>query len=86
MALNIGLLKIRGKESTTLTFVTISWAILQVKFLISGIKLGSLGVQQLITAAEFGAATALILGIWLTREWKAKSDEKKENIDGMARD
>ena len=62
----------RGKESITLTMVVIGWAILCAKFLLSGVALPKLGVQQLITPAEFGAAFALVLAPWIGREWTEK--------------
>ena len=62
----------RGKESTTLTFVVISWLVVLIKYLVSGITLGPLGLQPIVGTGEFGAAVTLILAIWLGREWKDK--------------
>jgi hypothetical protein len=68
----------RGKESTTLGFVFFSWLILILKFSVSGIDLGALGVQQTISAGEFGMAVAAILAIWLGREWAEKKGTGNE--------
>lgn len=59
---------VRGKQSTTLLFVALSWLAVFAKFVVSGVNLGPLGVMPTMSAGEFGAAVALILAIWLTRE------------------
>lgn len=66
----------RGRESKTLTFVTVSWAALVAKFLAAGVALGPLGTQPSMSGTEFGTAVAAVLAIWLGREWteKRKSD------------
>jgi hypothetical protein len=51
------------KESSTFKLVVASWAILNYQWLFGGVAM---------TAIEYGAATAAILGIWLGREWKEK--------------
>lgn len=68
----------RGRESITLSLVVPSWAALLVKFLLAGIKLPVVGVVPPMSASEFGAATALILAIWLGREWT----DKRGNSNG----
>lgn len=62
----------RGKESTTLTFVSVSWMVLLAKYLSAGVNMGPLGIQPPMTATEFGSAVAMILAIWLGREWTEK--------------
>ena len=62
----------RGKQSVTLFFVTVSWAAVTVKFFVGGALLVPLGVMPTMTAGEYGAAVALILAIWLGREWTEK--------------
>lgn len=62
----------RGKQSTTLFFVAVSWAAVTVKFFAAGAKLGALGVMPVMGAGEYGAAVALILAIWLGRELTEK--------------
>jgi len=64
---------VRGKQSTTLFFVGVSWAVVLVKFLVAGTTLGPLGIMPPMGAGEFGSAVALILAIWLGREWQEKS-------------
>jgi len=64
---------VRGKQSTTLLFVSVSWAVVLVKFLVAGVNLGPLGIMPPMGAGEFGSAVALILAIWLGREWQEKS-------------
>lgn len=62
----------RGKQSATLFFVAVSWAVVTVKFLIAGAKLGALGVMAPMGGGEYGSAVALILAAWLGREWQAR--------------
>lgn len=56
----------RGRESTTLAFVAASWFAVTMMFMWKG------------TAADigaYGAAVALILAIWLGREWQTRPKE-----------
>lgn len=62
----------RGQQSRTLAFVTVSWFIVTVKFLVAGIALGPLGTAPPMTAGEYGLAAGAILAIWLGREWTEK--------------
>lgn len=62
----------RGQQSRTLVFVTVSWAVLVVKFALAGLVIPVLGSVPAMTAAEFGSAMAMILAIWLGREWQAR--------------
>lgn len=62
----------RGKESTTLSFVTLSFFAIFIKFILAGVNLGPLGIMPPMTALEFGGATGMILGIWLGREFTEK--------------
>lgn len=71
----------RDRESQTLTFVAVTWAALVCKFLVAGMNLGPLGAMPAMGASEFGAAVALVLAIWLGREWI-----KKEKDDDAAAD
>lgn len=64
---------VRGKQSTTLLFVTLSWSAVFAKFVVAGVDLGPLGIMPPMGAGEFGSAVALILAIWLGREWQEKS-------------
>jgi hypothetical protein len=68
----------RGRESKTLTFVTISWAALLIKFVFAGLTMPLIGDVPLMTASEFGQAVALVLAIWLGREWTEKSKSNAE--------
>lgn len=65
----------KGKESTTLTFVTVAFLAVLIKYLLGGIY----GPE--ISTGEFGAAVTLILGIWLNREWKEARYEKNTNAN-----
>ena len=57
----------RGRESTTLMFVTASWLAISVVFVFAGLKNASAdGIQ------EYGIAVSAILLIWLGREWTEK--------------
>ena len=60
--------KVRGKESTTLLFVALSWSAVFAKFVVAGADLGTLGIPPQMSATEFATSVALILGIWLGRE------------------
>ena len=57
------------RESTTLKLVIPAWALLLFKFYAGGQDFG-FGLNPVIGAGEFGAAIALVLGIWLGREVK----------------
>ncbi|CCU70914.1 hypothetical protein [Thalassolituus oleivorans] len=62
----------RGKQSTTLFFVSVSWVALLIKFLIAGMTLGPLGTMHEMSAMDFGSAVTAVLAIWLGREWTEK--------------
>lgn len=62
----------RGRESTTLMFVTLSWLAVWIKFIFAGATLPVFGLVPLMSATEFGMAMAGILAIWLGREWAEK--------------
>ena len=57
----------RGKDSTTLFFVRVGWAVITVKFALAG-----LWTFPPMTASEYGAAFVTILAPWLGREWIEK--------------
>ena len=69
----------RGRESITLTFVAVSFAILQIKFLLAGITISPELTIPPMSAEAFGLSTAGILAVWLGREWvdKGKNTEPK---------
>ncbi len=58
----------RGRESTTLMFVTASWGAVLFKYLVADLAILSVEFPSMSTG-EFGTAVALILSIWLGREW-----------------
>lgn len=62
----------RGRESVTLMFVALSWWAVWLKFVFAGATLPVVGLVPLMSATEFGLATAGILAIWLSREWADK--------------
>ena len=65
----------RGRESKTLFFVTVSWAVVVVRYALGGLET-PLGTMPETTASDFGLAVAAILAIWLGREWReAKFNE-----------
>lgn len=61
----------RGKASATLPFVAVSWLAVTVAFVRSWL-VPAAGMVPM-GAGEYGAAVALILAIWLGREWTEKS-------------
>lgn len=65
----------RGRESMTLSLVVPAWAALLIKFLLAGITLPVVGAVPAMSAGEFGAAVALVLAIWLGREWTDKNTD-----------
>ena len=65
----------RGRESHTLLFVALAAVVLIYKFAVSGLTLFGL-VFPSMSAGEFGAAFALILAVWLGREWTDKTGAK----------
>ena len=69
----------RGRESTTLTFVTITWAIGTVKFAIGGFTLGMFGASPSVDIAAYGAFFLAILAPWLQREWTEKTKVQNAN-------
>lgn len=62
----------RGRESTTLMFVALSWLAIWLKFVLAGATLPLFGLVPPMSATEFGLATAGVLAIWLGREWQDK--------------
>jgi len=68
----------RGKQSKTLIFVSISWLAVVIKYITAGVTLGALGTMPDMGASEFGSAVALILAIWLGREWSEKKIKGNE--------
>lgn len=62
----------RGAESKTLSFVTAGYLTLLVKFALASVTIPYVGTMPPMSAAEFGTAAALVLGIWLGREWTEK--------------
>lgn len=62
----------RGKESITLRFVAVSWAVVTVKFAAAGLTLPVVGAIPEMEVGAYGLAVAGILAIWLGREWTEK--------------
>lgn len=69
----------RGKKSTTLFFVAVTWAVLVGKFALAGVTIGDYGTFPEMTGGEFAAAVGAILGIWLGREYTEKV-KSKDNV------
>lgn len=67
----------RGRESTTLFFVTVSWFVVTVRYAVGGLSWEMLKVP-VVSPSEYGAAVALILAIWLGREW---TEKVKRNVE-----
>lgn len=62
----------QGRESRTFVIVSLSWLAVWFKFIGAGLTLPVVGVVPPMTAGEFGAAVALIVGVWVGREWVKK--------------
>lgn len=73
----------RHRESRTLFFVTVSWVVLLVKFLVEGLTLPMVGEVPSMSVSQFSTGFGAILLVWLGREWtekvsKPKSEEKSD--------
>lgn len=62
----------RGKQTKTLFFVAVTWAILVGKFALAGVTIGDFGTFPEMSGGEFAAAIGAVLGIWLGREYTEK--------------
>lgn len=68
-----GMTDSRGHPSKTLTFVTVSWLAVLIRFLLGGLTLGNLGAMPPMSGMDFAAAVGAVLGIWWARERTEKS-------------
>jgi hypothetical protein len=59
----------RGRESVTLSLVIVSWGVVTAKFAWSGAA---------ADMGSYGTAVAMILAIWLGREWTEKSKQPEQ--------
>lgn len=69
----------RGRESRTLAFVGITWALMTARFVAGGfaVAVGDFRWEIAATAmVDYGAAVAAVLAVWLGREWINKRSEK----------
>ncbi len=66
-----------SRESTTLKFVIISYAIITIKYLVSGMTLPVVGLMPVTGMTEYAGSVAAILTIWLAREWRKTHYESK---------
>ena len=64
----------RGKQSRTLVFVSVAFAAVTLKFLVGGMELPGLGPQPEVDVSAYGSAALMIIGTWVAREWKDKSN------------
>ncbi len=62
-------MKNKFMESSTFKLVLASLLVMNYMWVFGGVK---------ATLTEYGTATALILGIWLGREWRSAHYPKKE--------
>ena len=67
----------RGRESRTLFFVAASWGMVTLKFAVDafGHLFGSAPVFPM-SATEYAAVSAALIGVWLGREWVDAKREK----------
>ncbi len=61
----------RGRESRTLAIVGLSWLGVSARFTLDSLAplFGLLPCSGSMTATEYAAVTAVLLGAWLGREW-----------------
>jgi len=71
----------RGKESTTLFFVRVTWAVMVCKFLVAGVVIPDLATFPEINIQDFGIAVAGVLMIWLGREYTEKVKRAPSNVE-----
>lgn len=69
----------RGRQSITLTFVAVSWAVVTLAFARSW--LAPLDGLAPMGASEYGGAVAMVLAIWLGREWTEKGMQARRDGD-----
>lgn len=74
----------RGRESRTLAFVGVTWLIMSLRFVLSGLAVDfgifrfEVGFTPMV---DYGAAVAAILAVWIGREWV---DSKRAEGTGNA--
>ncbi|MDH5785345.1 MAG: hypothetical protein OEZ16_07020 [Chromatiales bacterium] len=73
-----GLKDSRGKPSITLTFVTVSLAVVLIKFALASLAVPGLGEVPPMSGTEFAAAAGAVLGIWWGRE---KTEKENPHAD-----
>lgn len=66
----------RGNQSVTLFFVSVSWLVLIIKFVASGMET-PFGLVPDMNAADFGLAAVGILGAWVGREYTEKQTQPR---------
>jgi len=70
----------RGKESRTLTFVSVAYWMVTFKYVVGGVAYAGHGLTVNIphmSANEYSLAIGAILLIWLGREWTEKVSAPK---------
>ena len=67
----------RGRESRTLFFVAASWMLVSAKFAVDAFgHLVGIAPLHPMTATEYTAVCAGLIGLWLGREWVDAKREK----------
>jgi len=71
-----------NRESRTLAFVTMAFAVINAKFLVAGMDLShiGLGVQPPISITDYAMAVTTILAVWVSREWVKKPTSFEANL------
>lgn len=73
----------RGNRSITLTFVTVSLAVVLIKFALAGLQIGPLGTVPPMSGTEFAAAAGAVLAIWWGREKTEKEKPRNTRPTGL---
>jgi hypothetical protein len=61
-----------GRESRTLSFVSVAFWVITIKYVLSNLDLHFFGAQAPVSMTEYASSFALIIGVWIGREWVKK--------------
>lgn len=70
------------RESKTLLFVTIAFLAITIKFMLAGVDLSvyGFGKPSDISLGEYASSFAMVLAVWLGREWVKRPQAIESNL------